>query len=196
METKAHGPGHLFIVSAPSGAGKTTLCHAVRKRFPEMHYSISATTRPPRPGETHGVDYHFVTREDFQHRIAEGAWAEWAEVHGHYYGTPADVIDEKRAAGADVLLDIDVQGARQLLHRYPDSVTIFVLPPSVDALRRRLENRGADTPAVIERRLKAAQEEMAESGHYRHVIINDDLDAAISRFVDIIHRSRSGWTAA
>ena len=178
--------GRLFVVSAPSGAGKTTLCEAARQRLPHLVYSVSTTTRAPRAGEQEGRDYFFVSEAPFRRGIATGAWAEWARVHDNYYGTSATFIDSHRQAGRDVLLDIDVQGTRQILQRYTDAVTIFIMAPSVDELRRRLVARGLDVPEVIERRMQNAQDEIACRSLYRHVIINDDVTVAIERFVAIL----------
>ena len=180
--------GCLFIVSAPSGAGKSTLCQAALKRFPDLVYSISATTRPPRPGEEDGVDYFFISRAEFENRIQQGDWVEWAEVYGHYYGTSAEFLHQQLSAGRRVLLDIDVAGTKQILKRFPDSVTIFIMPPSLEALRQRLKKRGADDAQTIEKRLVAAEQEMARRDLYRHVIVNDQLDTAVAAFCDIISR--------
>lgn len=182
----AHAEGALFVVSAPSGAGKTTLCEAARQRLPQLVYSVSTTTRAPRVGEIEGRDYFFVSVEQFRQGIEKGAWAEWASVHGNYYGTAAAFIDSQRATGRDVLLDIDVQGARQILQRYPEAVTIFIMAPSLDELRRRLVARGLDAPDVIERRMRSAREEIACRSMYRHVIVNDDVTVAVDRFVAIL----------
>ena len=182
--------GHLFILSAPSGAGKTTLARAVLNRFADMLYSVSYTTREPRNGEQDGLDYHFIQRDLFKKYIKEGKWAEWAEVHGNYYGTSAEFLDKSLVAGDDILLDIDVQGTIQLLERYPDSITIFIVPPSMDMLRRRLELRGTDSQAVIARRLVNAEKEMARQDLYRHVIINDQLSEAIDELISIIEKYR------
>ena len=178
--------GRLFVVSAPSGAGKTTLCKAARARLPELVYSISSTTRAPRPGEQDGRDYFFVSEAQFRQGIEDGQWAEWAKVHDHYYGTSARFIEQHLEMGRDVLLDIDVQGARQILERYPFALTIFIMAPSMEALRERLVTRGQDAAAVIEKRLKNAEGEIASKGWYQHVVINDDLDVAIDRFVSIL----------
>lgn len=180
--------GCLFIVSAPSGAGKSTLCQAARKRFPDLVYSISATTRRPRPGEEDGVDYFFISRAEFENRIQQGDWVEWAEVYGHYYGTSAEFLHQQLSAGRRVLLDIDVAGTKQILKRFPDSVTIFIMPPSLEALRQRLKKRGADDAQTIEKRLVAAEQEMARRDLYRHIIVNDQLDTAVEAFCDIISR--------
>ena len=179
--------GQLFIVSAPSGAGKTTLCREILNRFPRMRYSISHTTRLPRQGETPGKDYHFISAEAFETGISEGLWAEWARVHGHYYGTSARFLDEAREAGIDVLLDIDVQGARQMIRRFPDSITIFIMPPSPEVLRQRLNGRGTESPDAVERRMAAADQEMAQRSIYRYTVVNDELDAAVAKLADIIH---------
>ncbi len=192
MPKKKGDAGVLYIISAPSGAGKSTLCKAVRHHFPEMLYSVSRTTRAPRPGETDGVDYFFISRKEFEKGIAEKKWAEWAKVHDNYYGTCAQDIDAGLAAGKDILLDIDVQGARQIVMRYPDAVTIFIMPPSMEELQRRLETRGTDSPQTIARRLKNAVDEMAQRHDYRHVVINDNLDQSVDQLVTLIAEGKSG----
>jgi len=184
--------GHRFIVSAPSGTGKTTLCRALRRRFPDIRYSVSYTTRSPREGEQDGIDYHFITRDEFEARLTRGLWAEWARVHDNYYGTDAGFLEKTVTAGEDVLLDIDVQGAIQILKRFPDSVTVFIMPPSMAALRDRLTQRGTETPEVIERRVKNAVSEIAQKDLYRHVIVNDQLDEAICAFITVIGAYREG----
>ncbi len=186
-----HTPGSLFIISAPSGAGKTTLCTAVRSHFPDMLYSISHTTRSPRTGETDGRDYYFMTVDDFIRKIESGGWAEWAKVHGNYYGTSAEFIDQGIRAGKDILLDIDVQGTFKILKRYPDSVTIFIMPPSMDVLRQRLETRGTDRQDTIETRMENARQEIAQAQHYRHIVVNDNLETAVHELISLIARYRS-----
>jgi guanylate kinase len=178
--------GRLFVVSAPSGAGKTTLCKAARSRLPDLIYSVSSTTRPPRQGEQEGRDYFFVDEERFRAGIEAGRWAEWARVHDHYYGTSADFIDAHLARGRDVLMDIDVQGAEQIVKRYPDTISIFIMPPSMAELRRRLTQRAQDEAAVIDKRLRNADAEIGRKGMYRHVVVNDDLNRAIADFVSIL----------
>lgn len=178
--------GVIFIVSAPSGAGKTTLCRALLTHFNDLRYSISYTTRAARAGERDGIDYHFVTREVFEAGIAAGRWAEWARVHGNYYGTSAPFLDRCLAAGEDVLLDIDVQGAAQILERYPSAVTIFIMPPSLEVLRQRLEGRGTDSPEVIARRIANAAKEITGKRLYRHVILNDQLPAATAELIAVV----------
>jgi guanylate kinase len=183
--------GRLFILSAPSGAGKTTLLRAVLGRFSDLCYSISHTTRPPRPGEEHGVDYFFIDKETFEAGIKNGEWLEWAKVHGHLYGTSAAFIDETLGAGKDVLLDIDVQGAKNIRRRYPDCVTIFILPPSMEELERRLRKRGAASETDIQTRLKNAEWESAQKDFFRFQIVNDDLERAKEALISLVERHRS-----
>lgn len=181
---------HLFIISAPSGGGKTTLCHEVRKHFPDMRYSVSYTTRKPRKGEQNGVDYHFIDKDEFKARIGAGKWAEWALVHGNYYGTDTAFLDEGLIAGDDILLDLDVQGTRKLLKRYRECVAIFIRPPSLEALQQRLEARGSDSSEAIAVRLRNAEKEIAQQDLYHHVIVNDDLNIAIRDLISIIEKYR------
>lgn len=186
------GRGRLFIVSAPSGAGKTTLCRRLRQRMPTLGYSVSYTTRPPRSGEREGVDYHFIDRPAFEAGIAAGRWAEWARVHDHFYGTSAAALEKALAAGQDVLLDIDVQGARQLKQRFADSVTVFVAPPSLAELERRLRGRKTDSESSIRRRMTNAEAELAAAGDYDHRIVNDRLAPTVERLVRLVGDHRSG----
>lgn len=186
-----HRKGLLFVVSAPSGTGKTTLCKALRDAFPDIEYSVSHTTRKKRPSEKDGIDYHFTDRDRFLQMRDDGCWAEWAEVHGHYYGTSAKNLDQALSGGRDILLDIDVQGTLQILERYPEAVTIFILPPSLGVLRQRLSKRGTEDPQTIEKRLDNAGEEMAMKSIYRHVIVNDDLSTAIDEFIRIVGTYRN-----
>ena len=178
--------GRIFIVSAPSGAGKTTLCRRVLARFPEMVYSISATTRAPRDNETDGVDYYFLSVDAFKHKIDHDALAEWAEVHGNFYGTLRETIEKNIFQGKDVLLDVDVKGAAQIQTRYDDCVLIFIRPPSMEVLRDRLAVRATDSKDDIEKRMKNAEEEMAMQDMYHHVIVNDKLETALDMFVELI----------
>lgn len=182
----ADAKGCLFILSAPSGAGKTTLCQAILRYFPDMQYSISHTTRMPRPGETPGIDYHFISQDRFLQLIESGEWAEWAQVHGNYYGTSARFLNQELGAGKDILLDIDVQGMLKILSLYPSSITVFIRPPSLEILKERLESRGADRPDIIETRMINAKKEMAEAHRYRHVIVNDDLELATRELILLI----------
>jgi guanylate kinase len=182
--------GHIFIISAPSGAGKTTLRRAVLERLPELLYSVSYTTRRPRPGEAAGRDYEFISPAEFEAGIGAGRWAEWAQVHGNFYGTSAEVLHRAEAAGRAILLDIDVQGARQIRSRFPQSVAIFIMPPSLDILAERLQARGTDDAAAIALRLRNAREEMAQKDTFDHVIVNDRLAEAVEELIGVIESYR------
>lgn len=190
MKTMTDKSGHLFIVSAPSGAGKTTLCKALLANFPDLRFSVSHTTRLPRAGERDGIDYVFITKDAFVKGIETGKWAEWAELHGNFYGTSAEFLDAAMSAGHDVLLDIDVQGMRQIIGRYPQAVTIFIMPPSFEVLKARLESRATDKKDVIAARLLHAQKEMAEKELYRHVIVNDRLQEAERELTALVESYR------
>ncbi len=178
--------GLIIIISAPSGAGKTTLCRELLKRFPDIRESISYTTRPPRDGEVDGRDYCFVSREVFQQMIDEDAFAEWAMVHGNLYGTALATIDEARKNGVNLVLDIDCQGARRLKEQIERCVYVFILPPSMEELRRRLESRSTDAPDVIESRIRRAAEEIREARWYDYIIINDRFEQAIDELSAIV----------
>ena len=182
--------GTLFVVSAPSGAGKTTLCREIRLRLPDLAYSVSVTTRPPRPGEMDGVDFRFVGVPEFQAMLARGELAEWATVHGNLYGTRARSLEEALATGRDVLLDIDTQGAAQLRARYSDAVLIFILAPSVKELEQRLRERRSDADVEIERRLVRAREEIALWRRYDYLIVNRDVKEAMEQLESIIMAER------
>jgi guanylate kinase len=182
--------GRLFVVSAPSGAGKTTLCRAVLAHHTDILYSISYTTRPARNGEKNAVDYYFISESEFKKGISQGKWVEWAKVHGHYYGTSAEFLNNGLVAGKDILLDIDVQGTLQIREKYPDCITIFIVPPSLKILRQRLESRGTDSQAVIEQRIHNAEDEMGKKSLYQHVIVNDRLPEAKKRLISLIQKYR------
>jgi len=182
--------GTLFVVSAPSGAGKTTLCREIRLRLPDLAYSVSVTTRPPRPGEMDGADFRFVGAPEFRAMLARGEFAEWATVHGNLYGTRARALEDALATGRDVLLDIDTQGAAQLRARYPDAVLIFILAPSVKELEQRLRERRSDMDADIERRLVRAREEIALWRQYDYLIVNRDVKEAMEQLESIILAER------
>ncbi len=182
--------GLLIVISAPSGAGKTTLCNGLVNRFPALKESISYTTRAPREGEQDGVDYCFVSVERFQQMIAESAFAEWAEVHGNFYGTAIATLEEARRDGVDILLDIDCQGARTLKDRGVNGVFVFVLPPSMAELRRRLESRSSDAQEVIERRIARAAEEIKEARWYDYILVNDHLEDAQQGLAAIVMAAR------
>ena len=182
--------GTLFVVSAPSGAGKTTLCREIRLRLPDLAYSVSVTTRPPRPGEIDGVDFRFVGEPEFRAMLGAGELAEWATVHGNLYGTRARVLEDALAAGRDVLLDIDTQGAAQLRARYPDAVLVFILAPSIKDLETRLRERRSDAELEIARRLARAREEIALWRRYDYLIVNRDVKEALDQLESIIHAER------
>jgi len=192
MTISPDGAGHLFVVSAPSGAGKTTLCRAILKRFSDIRFSISSTTRKPRPNEIDGVDYHFIDKKEFQLKIKQSQWAEWEEIYGNYYGTSSEFVEKCLSTGEDVLFDIDVKGSKQFLKRYPFGITIFIMPPSLDALRQRLGARGTETSEVVERRLSIAEQEINAGKNHRHIIINDEIDRAIAELEAIILGYRNG----
>jgi len=178
--------GTLFVISAPSGAGKTTLIGKVLKQFPQLSYSISHTTRKPRKGEIHGRDYFFIDENQFQTLISQDQWIEWAQVHGNFYGTSKAFVTQKLAAGENILLDIDVQGAKQIMNSELGLVSIFILPPSIEALRQRLENRGTDSKTVILQRMENARLEMDQQSAYDHVIVNDEIDQAVADLCSIL----------
>ena len=167
--------GILFIISAPSGTGKTTLCKQLTANLPGLWHSISYTTRTPRPGEAHGRDYYFIGEETFREMIARNEFVEWAQVYGHLYGTPRKSLTERIDEGIDVLLEIDVQGAMQVKKRFEDSVSIFILPPSMTVLRARLQTRASDTADEIQRRLNKVKEEVWSYREYAYIVRNEDL---------------------
>lgn len=182
--------GTLIVVSAPSGAGKSTLCHEVRSLVPGLYYSVSYTTRTPRLGEVDGTDFHFVTKAAFIAMRNRDEFAEWAEVHGHFYGTPAAALEGALARGFDVLLDIDTHGARQLRQRYPEAVSVFIMAPSMAELQARLRERKSDAPHEIQRRLSRAREEIAAWRQYDYLIINRDVKEAVDQLAAIIQAER------
>ena len=183
--------GIIFILSAPSGAGKTTISRAALKAIEGLEASISLTTRAPREGEVGGADYHFVSDAEFKRRIEVGDLAEWAQVFDASYGTPRVPLDDAVAAGRDILLDIDIQGALQIRQKYPrDAVTIFVLPPSFAELEERLRGRGTEDEAAMERRLRRAHDEASGYPKYEYLIINDDIDDSIARLAAVVTAER------
>jgi len=183
-------PGNLFIVCAPSGAGKTSLVNALLEREPDIELSVSYTTRPPRQGEEHGREYHFVDRETFEAMAERGDFLESAEVHGNLYATSQAWIAERMAIGRDILLEIDWQGAAQVRRLIPSAIGVFILPPSLDALRRRLTARGQDSSEVIERRLANAREEISHLAEFDYVIINRVFEVAVVDLVSIVRAQR------
>ncbi len=169
----------LFVLSGPSGVGKGTIVSEILKEDPDLRLSVSATTRSPRKGETHGVSYYFMTDGEFRAEIEKGGFLEYADVHGHFYGTPKAPVLAELARGRDVLLEIDVQGAMQVKKSYPDGIFIFILPPSLAELRKRIENRGTESREDIELRLGKAVAEMSYLRHYEYFVVNEDLNQAV-----------------
>ena len=182
--------GVLYVVAAPSGAGKTSLVKALLQKDTAIRLSVSYTTRAPRPGEVNGVDYHFVSIDDFRQMAARGEFLESAEVYGNYYGTSQAWIAGEIAAGRDILLEIDWQGAAQVKKHFPEAVTLFILPPSIEALRERLSNRGQDSSEVIEKRMAAARDDISHAGEFEYIIVNDDFDQALLDFMAVVRASR------
>lgn len=180
--------GRLFVVSGPSGVGKGTLLKLVLPTLPNVLYSISVTTRPPRQNEVDGRDYFFVTEEEFKRMIEEGEFLEWAEVYGHLYGTPRRWVERKLAEGFDVVLEIDVQGAMQVKEKCSEAVLIFILPPSMEELRRRIEGRALDSHEEIEKRMSKAEWEMSFKDKFDYQIVNDDLNEAAKKLRSILQR--------
>lgn len=182
--------GQLYIVSAPSGAGKSSLLQALRAYLPGVDVAVSHTTRQPRPGEQDGVHYHFTTVEAFQQQIAADAFLEYAQVFDNFYGTSKQAVNSVLAAGHDVILEIDWQGAQLVRQRAPDAVSIFILPPCVADLQERLQGRGQDSEAIIQRRMRDAQSDMAHYPEYDYLIINDDFETAVAELGSIFRSQR------
>jgi guanylate kinase len=183
--------GTLFVITAPSGAGKTSLIDAVMQDDPSLKISVSYTTRKPRPGEKDGVDYHFVDERTFRAMRERGEFLESAQVHGNHYGTAKQVILDAVARGDDIILEIDWQGAQQVRRLYPDAVGIFILPPSIEELERRMRARAQDADAVIRRRLANAREELTHAGEFKYAIINKDFATARRELAGVIQRERA-----
>ena len=182
--------GHLFIMSAPSGSGKTSLASSVIRQISNLEFSVSHTTRAPRDGERDGVEYHFIGESEFHALIDEDAFLEWAHVYGNYYGTSRRFVEERRTRGSDVLLDIDVQGALKVKQAVPEATMVFVFPPSYQILAQRLRGRGLDDQRVIESRLEIARKEILFYRKYDYLVLNDDMDQAIDELESIIHAAR------
>lgn len=178
--------GLLILISGPSGTGKGTVCDLLRKNHPEISYSISATTRQPRPGEQDGVNYYFYDKEKFRQMIDAGELLEWAEVYGNYYGTPKQKVLDRLNAGEDILLEIDTQGALNVMKAVPEGLFIFLLPPSLEELANRLKGRGTETEESLQRRLGAAVDEIKIAHKYRYVVVNDKVEAAEKAIAGII----------
>lgn len=176
----------LIVISGPSGAGKGTLCNLIKKEFPDIYYSISVTTRKPRQGEKDKVDYFFISKEDFLKLKEEKGLLEWAEVYGNYYGTPRKMVEDNIANGKDVILEIDIQGALQVKKQFSEGVFIFIVPPSINELKRRIEIRGKDSPEDISKRLSCAHDELSYVSEYDYVVVNDKLENAVVKLKSII----------
>ncbi len=187
------GKGTLFVISAPSGAGKTTLIARIRQMFPSIRYSISCTSRPPRKGETEGVHYYFVSHDKFLMMVKSEEFLEWKEVHGNLYGTPTAPVNEALASAGHMILDIDVEGAKEVFKKVPSAVGIFINAPSMAVLEQRLRLRGSDSEGSIETRMVNAAREMEQAGIFKYEIINDDLEGAVQELAGIIGRE-SGYS--
>lgn len=182
--------GLLIVISGASGTGKGTVCKELLARETDIAYSVSATSRAPREGEQDGREYYFRTREEFEKMIAAGAFLEYADVYGNYYGTPLAPIEERRAAGEDILLEIDTQGALNVMERCPDGTFIFLLPPSLEELQRRITGRGTESEESLARRLAAARDEIRLGRRYRYAVLNDTVEAATVRIQTILAAER------
>jgi guanylate kinase len=180
--------GHVFVITGPSGVGKGTLIRGLLERVPGLELSVSATTRPPRPGERDGVDYHFLSGEEFDRRVANGEFVEHARYSGHQYGTLRSELERRMAEAAGVVLEIEVQGARQIRAAMPEAVQVFIAPPSVEALRARLVGRGTDAPADVEARLATALEELEAEREFEYVVVNDRLEQATEELAEVVRR--------
>lgn len=187
----AHPRGTLFVVSSPSGGGKGTIIEHVLDKVENLSYSVSYTTRAPRSKEVDGREYFFVSRDTFEEMVAAGEFLEWACVHGNFYGTAKSQILERTGAGADIILEVDVQGAAKVRELLMDSVSIFILPPSFEVLKQRLIARGTDAPAELELRLRRAPDEMREYSSFDYVIINDEVDKAVCQLESIVYAERA-----
>ncbi len=183
-------PGNLFVIAAPSGAGKSSLVKALRERDPQLQLSVSHTTRAPRGQEQNGREYYFVSPAAFDAMVQANAFLEWAHVHSQRYGTSRQAVEDKIRAGEDIILEIDFQGAMQIKQQFPNAVTIFILPPSWEELRARLEKRGEDGPDVIALRLQNAATEMVQAEKFDFVIINESFDRALSDLQSVVHAQR------
>lgn len=183
----------IIIISAPSGGGKGTLVAGIRPQFPELALTVSATTRPPRRGEEEGQDYYFLSRPDFEKKIEEGAFAEWAEVHGNLYGTLNEEVERLLRAGKPVLLELDVQGMDSMKARHPALTSIFIVPPGMEVLEKRLRKRGTDTDEVVALRLQTAAREMTRQQDFDHILVNDDLDEATEQLRQLVEGILRSW---
>jgi guanylate kinase len=179
----------VFVITGPSGVGKGTLIRGLRERIPELELSVSATTRAPRPSERDGVDYHFLSPEEFERRVLDGDFVEHATYSGNRYGTLRSELEQRLQSGVPVVLEIEVQGARQVRRAMPDAVAVFIAPPTLEALRARLVGRGADTPEQMDERMRTAARELEAQTEFAHVVVNDRLEDATERLVEIVRRA-------
>jgi len=193
MHISLERKGILFIISGPSGVGKNSIREGLFTELGNVAFSISHTTRAPRAEERNGADYYFVSRQEFRHMINTNQFVEWAEVHHHFYGTAKSQLQRRLSEGIDLLLDVDVQGCRQIKSAYPDAVAVFILPPSMDALEKRLRNRGIDD-IDLRIRIARAEKEISEASHYDYIIVNDDLQHAYHAFSCIIQAERNRYS--
>jgi guanylate kinase len=182
----------VFVITGPSGVGKGTLIRSLFDRIAALGLSVSATTRTPRPGEEDGVHYHFLSRDQFDERVAAGEFVEWAEYSGNRYGTLRSELDQRVDEGSPVVLEIEVQGARQVREKMPEAVQVFIAPPSRETLRARLVGRGTDSPEAVERRLETADAELAAQPEFKHVVVNDRLEDAVDELVAIVESELNG----
>ena len=180
---------NVFVITGPSGVGKGTLIRSLRERLPELALSVSATTRPPRPGEVHGVDYHFLSEADFQRRVDAGEFVEHATYSGRRYGTLRSELEKRTSEGRPVVLEIEVQGARQVREAMPEALQVFIAPPSTEALRARLVGRGTDDPEQVEARLRTAERELEAQHEFGHVVVNDRLEDAVDELTRIVQEA-------
>ena len=178
--------GNLIVISAPSGSGKTSLANRALEEIPKLRFSVSHTTRKPRPGERDRVEYIFVSEKEFEEMIGQGTFLEHARVYGNYYGTSRAFVDEQLSVGYDVLLDLDVQGAAQVKKNYPEAILVFVFPPSLEVLKTRLKNRGLDDPSIIDKRLRIAKKEIQRYTDYQYVIINREIEESLVELKSIL----------
>jgi guanylate kinase len=182
----------VFVITGPSGVGKGTLIRGLLERVPELELSVSATTRPPRPGERDGVDYYFLSHEQFERRVAAGDFLEHATYSGNRYGTLRSEVERRLQAGRPVVLEIEVEGARQVRAAMPDAAAVFIAPPSRDALRARLIGRGTDTPEEVDQRMRTAERELEAQPEFAHVVVNDRLELAVQELTRIVRRELGG----
>ncbi|MCX7780352.1 MAG: guanylate kinase [Negativicutes bacterium] len=178
--------GVLIVLSGPSGTGKGTICKQLLRSYPNLHYSVSATTRAPREGEIDGVNYWFVSKDDFMMMVESDELLEWAEVYGNFYGTPRRYVQQQLDSGKDVVLEIDIQGAMQIKSKFPQGVFIYIIPPSLDELANRIYRRGTDSPDSIRQRLSCASSELAYACQYHYVVVNDSVEAAVKKIEAIL----------